>query len=201
MLAQRGYIVASIDGRGTPSLKGRNWRNSIYKKIGIVSSEDQVAGLKALSQLPYVDSSRIGIWGWSSGGNMTLHMLFRYPDLYHVGIAVAASPDEFLYDTIYQERYLGLPADNKKSYEESSSINFAKNLKGSLLLIHGTGDDNVHYQPIEMLMDKLVEYGKQFEVMPYPNRTHAINEGSGTTLHLRHLIENFFLKNLSPGGR
>jgi dipeptidyl-peptidase 4 len=201
MLAQRGYIIALIDGRGTPSLKGRNWRKSIYKKIGIVSSEDQVSGLKGLGQLPYVDSTRIGIWGWSSGGNMTLHMMFRYPELYHAGIAIASSPNEFLYDTIYQERYLGLPADNKNVYEDSSIINFAKNLKGSLLLVHGTGDDNVHYQPVEMLMNKLIELGKQFQVMPYPNRSHSINEGPGTTLHLRHLMENFFLNNLAPGGR
>jgi dipeptidyl-peptidase-4 len=201
MLAQRGYIIASIDGRGTPSLKGRDWRKSIYKKIGIVSSADQASGLKELCQLPFVDSTRIGIWGWSSGGNMTLHMMLRYPDLYHAGIAIAASPDELLYDTIYQERYMGLPADNKESYEESSVMNLAKNLKGSLLLVHGTGDDNVHYQPIEMLMNKLIEYGKQFQVMPYPNRTHEINEGPGTTLHLRHLMENFFLKNLPAGSR
>jgi dipeptidyl-peptidase-4 len=201
MLAQRGYIIASIDGRGTPTLKGRNWRKSIYKKIGIVSSEDQASGLKELSKLPYIDSARIGIWGWSSGGSMTLQMLFRYPDLYHVGIAIASVPDEYLYDTIYQERYLGLPADNKKVYRDSSAISFAENLKGSLLIVHGTGDDNVHYQPIEVLINKLVMLGKQFQVMPYPNRTHEINEGPGTTFHLRHMMENFFLKNLSPGGR
>ena len=201
MLAQRGYIIASIDSRGTPSLKGRNWRKAIYGKLGVVSSDDQVAGLKQLSELPFVDSSRIGIWGWSGGGTMTLQMLFRYPDFYHAGIAIASVPDELLYDTIYQERYMGLPAVSPKNYSDSSAINYAKNLKGSLLLVHGTGDDNVHYQGVEHLINKLVEHGKQFQVMPYPNRTHNIDEGPGTTLHLRQMMENFFLKNLPAGGR
>jgi dipeptidyl-peptidase 4 len=198
MLAQRGYIIASIDSRGTPSLKGRNWRKAIYGKLGVVSSQDQVAGLKQLSELPYVDSGRVGIWGWSGGGTMTLQMLFRYPDHYHVGIAIASVPDELLYDTIYQERYMGLPAMSPKNYSDSSAINYAKDLKGALLLVHGTGDDNVHYQGVEHLINKLVEHGKQFQIMPYPNRTHNIDEGPGTTLHL---MENFFLKNLPAGGR
>lgn len=201
LLAQRGYIVASADSRGTPSLKGRAWRKSIYRKLGQIASEDQAAACRQISELPFVDKSRVGIWGWSGGGTMTLQMMFRYPDLYHVGISVASVPDEMLYDTIYQERYMGLPTKNAKDYRESSAIDFAQNLKGSLLIVHGTGDDNVHYQGAERLINRLIELGKPFQMMAYPNRTHNISEGPGTTLHLYNLMEKYLLTHLPPGGR
>ena len=201
MLAQKGYIVASVDNRGTPTLKGRKWRKSVYKKIGVVASEDQAAAVKQLSQLAYVDPSRIGIWGWSGGGSMTLNMLFRYPDLYSVGMSVAPVPDTHLYDTLYQERYMGTPQDNPDAYRECSPITFAKNLKGHLLIVHGSGDDNVHYQGTERLINELVAANKPFDLMVYPNRTHSISEGPGTTRHLYELLVRYLTDHLPAGGK
>lgn len=201
MLAEKGYIVASVDNRGTPSLKGRAWRKSVYKKIGIVASEDQAAAAKQLSKLPYVDPGRIGIWGWSGGGSMTLNMLFRYPGIYKLGMSVAPVPDCRLYDTIYQERYMGLPQDNPKVYRDCSPITYARHLKGSLLIVHGSGDDNVHYQGTERLVNELVAANLPFQLMVYPNRSHGIYEGPGTSRHLYELLVRFLTTNMPPGGR
>lgn len=198
-LTQQGYIIMSIDNRGTPVPKGREWRKSVYKKIGILASEDQAAAAKEICKWGFVDPDRIGIWGWSGGGSMTLNMLFRYPDIYSLGIAVASVPDEHLYDSIYQERYMGLPTTNSDAYMEGSAINHAKNLKGKLLVIHGTGDDNVHYQGCERLINELVKYNKLFSLMIYPNRSHGIYEGEGTTAHLYHTMTNYLLTNLKAG--
>ncbi len=126
--------------------------------------------------------------------------MFRFPDVYAVGVAVAPVPDQRLYDTIYQERYMGLPEENAAGYKIGSPINFADGLKGKLLIVHGSGDDNVHYQGTERLINRLVELGKPFDVMVYPNRTHAIAEGPGTTPHVYHLIARYFLEHLRPGG-
>jgi len=201
MLAEMGYIVASVDNRGTPTLKGRKWRKSVYKKIGIIASQDQAAAAKQLSDLPFVDSTRIGIWGWSGGGSMTLNMLFRYPDIYSLGMSVAPVPDARLYDTIYQERYMGTPQEDPVAYRECSPITFAKQLKGNLLIVHGSGDDNVHYQGTERLINELVADEKPFQLMVYPNRTHSISEGPGTTRHLYDLLVRFLTTNMPPGGR
>jgi len=198
LIAERGYIVASIDNRGTPALKGRAWRKSVYRKIGVIASEDQAAGLKQLEKLPYIDSARIGIWGWSGGGTMTLNMLFRYPDLYHLGMSVAPVPDMHLYDTIYQERYMGLPQANDADYVAGSPITYANQLKGDLLIVHGSGDDNVHYQGTERLVNRLVTLDKPFQLMVYPNRTHAISEGAGTSRHLYELLLRFLTTNMPP---
>lgn len=198
-LTQQGYIIISIDNRGTPSPKGREWRKSIYGQIGILASKDQAAAAMEICKWDFVDASRIGIWGWSGGGSMTLNMLFRYPDIYSLGIAVASVPDESLYDTIYQERYMGLPSSNPEGYKEGSAINHAKNLKGKLLLIHGTGDDNVHYQGCERLINELVKNNKLFSLMVYPNRTHGIYEGPGTTMHLYNTMTNYLFTNMKPG--
>lgn len=157
------------------------------------------AAAKEICKWSFVDPTRIGIWGWSGGGSMTLNMLFRYPDIYSMGISVASVPDEHLYDTIYQERYMGLPTTNPDGYKNGSSINFAKNLKGKLLLIHGTGDDNVHYQGCERLINELIKYNKLFTMMAYPNRSHGIYEGPGTTMHLYNTMTNYLLTNLKPG--
>lgn len=202
MLAQKGYIVASFNNHGTPAPLGRAWRKSIYRQIGILASADQAAAVKAaIAAWPEVDPERIGVWGWSGGGSMTLNAMFRYPDLYRTGLSVASVPDQLLYDTIYQERYMGLPADNADGFKNGSPITFAKQLKGNLLIVHGTGDDNVHYQGFEKLVNELVAGNKTFTMMSYPNRSHGISEGRGTTLHLRTLLTRYLLENLAAGPR
>jgi dipeptidyl-peptidase-4 len=201
-LTQLGYLVMSIDNRGTPVPRGREWRKVVYRKIGIISSQDQANALRAIADsFPYVDTDRIGIWGWSGGGSNTLNSLFRYPELYHTGIAVASVPDLRYYDTIYQERYMGLPSENAEDYEQCSPITFAEGLEGNLLLVHGTGDDNVHYQGAEALINKLIEHNKHFTMMAYPNRSHGIYEGRGTTRHLYGLMTRYLQENLSAGGK
>ena len=196
MLAQQGYLVMSVDNRGTPAPKGRAWRKIIYRKMGIVNSGDQAAAARAIARWPFVDPARIGIWGWSGGGSSTLNAMFRYPDVYKTGVSVAPVPDLHYYDTIYQERYCGLPQDHPEEYKQSSPITFAGQLKGNLLLIHGTGDDNVHYQGTEALINALVAANKQFSFMSYPNRSHGIFEGPGTQRHLFGLMTKFIKERL-----
>ena len=201
MLAQQGYVVVSVDNRGTPAPKGRAWRKVIYRKMGIVNSADQAAAARAIMKWPFVDSSRVGVWGWSGGGSSTLNAMFRYPDVYTVGVSVAPVPDIRYYDTIYQERYCGLPQDHPDEYKQSSPITFAAQLKGQLLVVHGTGDDNVHYQGTEALINTLVAANKQFSMMAYPNRSHGIYEGFGTTRHLYEVLTRFLNEKLPPGAR
>ncbi|MCG6956823.1 MAG: S9 family peptidase [Gemmatimonadetes bacterium] len=201
MLTQQGYIVASVDNRGQPDPRGREWRKVVHGDVGTLASEDQAAANRILRQRPYVDGSRIGIWGWSGGGSMTLNMMFRYPDLYSTGMAVAPVPDQRLYDAIYQERYSGVLPEYAEGYAKGSPITYAAGLKGNLLIVHGTGDDNVHYQGTERLINKLVALDKQFTMMAYPNRSHGIFEGEGTTLHLRTLLTDYLEEHLPPGGR
>ncbi|MGD2216672.1 MAG: S9 family peptidase [Gemmatimonadales bacterium] len=201
MLTQKGYIVMSVDNRGTPAPRGREWRKVVYKKIGIIASADQSAAARLIAEWPYVDAERIGIWGWSGGGSQTLNVMFRYPDVYDTGMAVAPVPDIRLYDTIYQERYTGLPQGPGDAYEQNSPVTFAEQLQGNLLVVHGTGDDNVHYQGTEMLINALVAAGRQFTIMPYPNRSHGIFEGRGTILHLRTLLTGYLMENMPPGPR
>lgn len=199
MLAQKGYLVISVDNRGTPGPRGRDWRKSIYRQIGILASSDQAAATRAIIESrPYIDAGRIGIWGWSGGGQMTLNALFRYPDLYHTGMAVSFVSDQRLYDTIYQERFMGLPDDNKEGYINGSPITFAKHLSGDLLIVHGTGDDNVHYQSFEYLTNELIKYNKIFSMMSYPNRSHSIRKGTNTRLHLYGLLTRFLMEKMAP---
>lgn len=201
-LAETGYIVLSVDNRGTPAPKGAAWRKIVYGTVGDLSSKDQDAAIRALAdQHAYIDRDRIGIWGWSGGGSNTLNAMFRFPRTYRVGVSVAPVPDQRLYDTIYQERYMGLPADNADGYRVGSPIHFAEGLAGKLLVVHGTGDDNVHAQGTERLVNRLVELGKPFDLMLYPNRSHAIAEGPGTTPHIYRLIARYFVEHLPPGGR
>ncbi len=201
-LSDDGYLIASFDNSGTPSPKGRAWRKSIYGNVGVLASKQQAAALRSLAGgRPWVDLSRVAVWGWSGGGSMTDNLMFRSPDLYKVGVAVAAVPDQSLYDSIYQERYMGLPQDNAKGYHDGSPINFAEGLKGKLLIIHGSGDDNVHFQGDQRLINRLVELGKQFDFMEYPNRTHGITEGRGTSLHVYTLISRYLEEHLPGGGR
>jgi dipeptidyl-peptidase-4 len=194
-------MYVSIDNRGTPVPKGRQWRKSIYRKIGLLNIEDQAEAAKEIIKLPYVDTSRVAVWGWSGGGSATLNLLFQYPQIYKTGIAIAAVGYQLTYDNIYQERYMGLPQENKEDFIKGSPITYAKNLQGNLLYIHGTGDDNVHYQNAELLINELIKYNKQFGFMPYPNRTHSISEGEGTFEHLSTLYTRYLRQHCPPGGR
>jgi len=198
-MAADGYIQISLDGRGTPAPKGAAWRKSIYKQVGILNIRDQAMAAKKILEWKYVDKDRIAVWGWSGGGSTTLNLMFQYPEIYKTGIAVAPVAYRLSYDNIYEERYMGLPQENKDDYIKASAITHAKGLKGNLLVVHGTGDDNVHYQNTEMLINELVKYNKQFSLMSYPNRTHSISEGRGTSLHLVTLFSNY-LKEHCPGG-
>jgi dipeptidyl-peptidase-4 len=199
MLAQQGYLVMSVDNRGTPAPRGRNWRKSIYRQVGILASADQAAAVRALlKQRPYMNAKRIAIWGWSGGGSMTLNAIFRYPDLYQTAMAVAPVPNQRHYDTIYQERYMGLPADNVEGYRKGSPIHCAQQLKGNLLIVHGTGDDNCHYLGVETLIDELITHNKQFTMLAYPNRSHGIHEGRNTTRHLFESLTRYLHAHTPP---
>ena len=202
MLAQQGYNVLSFDNRGTAAPRGRAWAKSIHRKVGVLASQDQADALQhVLAKHPDLDPGRVAIWGWSGGGSMTLNALFRHPQLYHAGIAVAAVPDMRQYDTIYQERYMGLPDDNAEAYRAGSPVHFAHQLQGRLLVIHGTGDDNCHYQGFEDLIDTLIRHKKPFQMMAYPNRSHSISEGEGTAVHLRETMTRFLHEAVPPGPR
>jgi dipeptidyl-peptidase-4 len=196
--AAAGYVVISFDNRGTPAPKGRAWRKAIYGSIHPVVVKEQSAALRNfLSTHSFADPARVAVWGWSGGGSSTLNLMFRSPDLYSVGMSVAPVPDLRLYDTIYQERYMGLPLENVEGYRNSSAINFAEGLRGHLLLVHGSGDDNVHYSGSELLLNRLIELDKPVDFMEYPNRTHSISQGSGTTLHLYSLLLRYLEEHVS----
>jgi len=200
-MPEDGYIYISLDNRGTPAPKGREWRKSIYRKIGVININDQAMAAKEILKWGFVDSERIAVWGWSGGGSATLNLMFRYPEIYKTGIAVAAVANQLTYDNIYQERFMGLPQENMEDFVEGSPITYAKNLEGNLLFIHGTGDDNVHYQNVDLLINELVKHNKQFQVMPYPNRSHGMREGEGTFKHLSTLYTNYLKLHCPPGGR
>jgi dipeptidyl-peptidase-4 len=197
MLAQRGYLVASVDNRGTGA-RGRAWRKVIYGQMGVVETRDQAAAARVIGRLPYVDSTRIGIWGWSYGGFMSLNVITQAPDVYRMAIAVAPVTHWKYYDTIYTERYMGLPQDNAAGYDRGSPLTYAKNLRGRLLMVHGSGDDNVHYQNTEAMVNALVTANRPFQLMVYPNRTHSIT-GGATRQHLFTLLTKFVEENLPAG--
>ncbi len=196
-LAAQQYIVVSVDNRGTKTPRGRDWRKSIYRQIGILASADQSKAAKEIFRMfNFIDTARVGIWGWSGGGQMTLNCMFRYPGIYKTGVALAFVSDQRLYDATYQERYMGLLSDNGAGYRNGSPINFAGNLEGKLMIIHGTADDNVHYQSFEMLANELIKNNKLFSMMSYPMRSHSISEGVNTSLHLRRTMVRFLKENL-----
>jgi dipeptidyl-peptidase 4 len=198
-IAQDGYVIVSFDNRGTPAPKGREWRKAVYGSVGVMSSKEQSSALLLLEKThAYLDPNRIAVWGRSGGGSNTLNLMFRHPEIYKVGMAVAPVPDQRLYDTIYQERFMGLPQENADGYKAGSPINFSEGLQGKLLLVHGSGDDNVHYQGTELLVNRLIELGKPFDFMTYPGRTHALVEGPGTAFHLYSLLARYLEENLPP---
>jgi dipeptidyl-peptidase-4 len=201
-LTQQGYIVISVDNRGTPAPRGREWRKVVYRQIGILAPQEQAAAVKALQKKwAFLDPIRVGVWGWSGGGSMSLNAIFRYPDLYHTAMAVAPVGNQRYYDSIYQERYMGMPEDNVVGYRDGSPIAHAHKLKGHLLLVHGTGDDNVHYANTEAVVDELIANNKQFDMMAYPNRSHDISEGVNTRRHLFALLTRYLKDHLPAGGR
>ena len=201
-IAKEGYLVVSFDNEGTPAPKGRAWRKSIFGRIGVLSSADQADAIRALAkERSYIDPERLAVWGWSGGGSNTLNLMFRSPGLFAAGMAVSPIADQRYYDTIYQERYMGLAKDNQQGYHDGSPINFAQGLTGKLLIVHGSGDDNCHFEVTELLLNRLIELGKSFDFMDYPNRTHAISEGPGTTFHLYSLLARYLEEHVPAGGR
>jgi dipeptidyl-peptidase-4 len=196
LIAQEGYIVISIDNRGTDTPRGRDFRKSVYEKIGIIAPQDQAACARKIMEWDFVDPERVGIWGWSGGGSNTLNCIFRYPEIYKTGIAIAFISDQKIYDNIYQERYMNLPENNEEGYRDGSPITHAKNLEGNLLLIHGSADDNCHYQSCQMLVNELIKHNRYFTMIDYPMRSHSINERENTTMHLRMTMLNFLRRNL-----
>ena len=200
-LGDDGYVYVTFDGRGTPSPKGRAWRKAIYRNIGRINVRDMAMGAIAVfEKYDFIDTSRVAVHGWSGGGTATLNCLFQYPEIFHTGIAVAAVANQLTYDNIYQERYMGDPKESYQDYVDGSPIKYAKNLEGNLLYIHGTGDDNVHYQNAEMLANELIKHKKVFYMLSYPNRSHGIREDNAYP-HVRLMFTDFLRRNCPPGGR
>ena len=200
VIADTGYVVVSIDNRGTACPKGAAWRRSVFGSLGPLSTEDQAAALMKLAKMkPYIDLDRVGIWGWSGGGSNTLNAMFRKPDIYHVGIAVVPKPQPWLYNAWFQEIYMRTREVNQEGYQRSAPINFAEGLKGKLLIMTGSGETNTHIQIIEGLVDRLIELGKPFDYMVYPNRDHGLREGNGTVFHVRMKILRYLVENLPRG--
>jgi dipeptidyl-peptidase-4 len=192
-LSQQGFIVVSIDNRGTKTPRGRDFRKSIYGQIGILAAKDQAVAAKVLfEKYDFIDTERIGMWGWSGGGQMTMNCLFRYPEIYDAGLAVSFVSDQRLYDNIYQERYMGLLEENEANYIEGSPITHAHKLEGDLMIIHGTADDNVHYQSFERLVNELIKHNKMFDMLSYPMRSHGISERENTSYHLRQSMMRYW---------
>jgi dipeptidyl-peptidase-4 len=197
-LTESGYLIVNVDNRGTPAPKGRAWRKIVYGSVGVLSSAEQTKALHVLERTyPFMDANRIAVWGWSGGGSNTLNLMFRSPDVYKVGMSVAPVADQRLYDSIYQERYMGIPQDNSEGYRMGSPINFAEGLRGKLLIVHSPGDDNVHYQGTELLINRLVELGKPFDFMEYPGRTHSLAEGKGTHYHVYSLLARYLQEHVT----
>jgi dipeptidyl-peptidase-4 len=199
-MAESGYLVVSVDNRGTPAPKGRAWRKIVYGNVGVLSSEEQTKALEVMERAyPFIDRDRVAVWGWSGGGSNTLNLMFRSPDIYRVGMSVAPVADQRLYDSIYQERYMGTPQENPEGYKAGSPINFAEGLRGRLLIVHSPSDDNVHFQGTELLVNRLVELGKPFDFMEYPGRTHSLAEGKGTHYHLYSLLARYLQEHVKAG--
>ncbi len=193
-LSQQGYVVVCVDNRGTGG-RGKVFKSSTYKNLGALESTDQAEAARYLSQQPWVDPTRIGIWGWSYGGYLSALSACKYKE-FKAAISVAPVSDWRYYDSIYTERYMGTPKENPQGYQNASLLTHAATLSGSLLVIHGTGDDNVHFQNSLSFVDELIANNKKVDVMYYPNRTHGIYEGPYTRYHLYTKMTDFLLKNL-----
>ncbi|MEO6833672.1 MAG: DPP IV N-terminal domain-containing protein [Chitinophagaceae bacterium] len=194
MLAEKGYIIYCVDGTGT-GFRGEAFRKKTYLQLGKYESDDQIAVAKNLAKLPFIDASRIGIWGWSYGGFMSSTCILKGSDVFKMAIAVAPVTNWRFYDNIYTERYMRLPSENEAGYDNNAPEKMTAGLKGKFLLIHGTGDDNVHFQNSVALVNNLIKDGKQFDAEYYPDRTHGIS-GGNTRLHLYRRMTNFILENL-----
>ena len=197
VLAQQGFAILKVDNRGMMG-RGKAFAMAVKHNLGETEFNDQMAALKqALQQFPQLDGDRLGFWGWSYGGYFTLYTL-EHTDVFKAGVAVAPVTDWRNYDSIYTERYMGLPNDNPEGYRKSAPVNFAANLHGNLLEVHGTSDDNVHMQNTIQMINAFINSGKQFELMMYPGKTHGIG-GQAAGTHLFHMIENHFEQILAPG--
>ncbi len=196
-MAERGYVVFSIDNRGA-GYHGKAWEDWVLKDMGNHELEDQLVGVDYLKSLPYIDDENIGIWGWSYGGYMTLMAMFKAGDVFKAGTSVAPVSDWHLYDTIYTERYMKRPQDNPDGYEVSAPLNFAEDLQGALLLMHGDADDNVHAQNSIKMVQKLIKAGKDFDFMIYPQKYHGIS-GAAEQVHLYTKMTRFFDRHLKGG--
>ena len=194
MLAQQGYLVASVDNRGTGG-RGVEFKKQTYLKLGQYESDDQIAAARYFGTLPYVDANRIGIWGWSYGGYMSSLSLLRGRGVFRAAISVAPVTDWRLYDTIYTERFMRTPQENPDGYRKGAPVEYADQLQGALLLVHGTGDDNVHSQQTTQLVEALIQADKQFDMRRYPNRTHSIT-GGVTRVNLYKLFTTWLWENL-----
>ena len=193
-LASEGYIIACVDGRGT-GFKGADFKKSTYLNLVKYETEDQIAAARELSKLPYIDENRTGIWGWSFGGHMSTNSLLKGSDVFEMAIAVAPVTSWRFYDTIYTERFMRTPQENPEGYDENSPLNYPELLKGDYLLVHGSGDDNVHAQHSMRMVEALVQANKQFDWAIYPDKAHSI-KGGNTRVHLFNKMTNFMHENL-----
>jgi dipeptidyl-peptidase-4 len=192
-MAQNDFIFFTVDGRGTPN-RGAAFEQATFRQLGVAECEDQMDGLKYLLSLPYVDSSRIGVYGWSFGGFMTATLMTRYPDVFKAGVAGGPVTDWKLYEVMYTERYMDLPQENPGGYDKTNVTNFVQNLKGKLLLIHGTSDDVVVQQHSMMFLKKAIDLGKQVDYFLYPGHQHNVT--GKDRIHLLNKISEYFFNNL-----
>ena len=196
LLAQEGMIIICVDGRGT-GLKGRDFKKVTQKELGKFEVEDQIAAAKKLAERSYIDKNNIGIWGWSYGGFMSTNCLLKGNDIFSTAIAVAPVTSWRFYDTVYTERYMQTPQENASGYDDNSPINYADKLEGNYLLVHGTGDDNVHAQNSMRMINAMVAANKPFDIAMYPDRAHGIRKGKNTRLHLYKKMTDFIQTNLN----
>jgi len=194
MLASKGYIVVSVDNRGT-AFRGNEFKKSTYKQLGKLETNDQIEAAKYIASLNYIDKDRIGIWGWSFGGYLSLLSILKGNDIFKMAVAVAPVTNWRFYDNVYTERFMQKPQDNPDGYDNNSPINFVKNLKGKLLIIHGSADDNVHYQNTIEIVKALNNANKQFDMHIYPDKNHGIYGGI-TRYHLFTKMTNYIISNL-----
>jgi len=202
VLAQRGYIVLGLDNRGSAAPRGRDWRRAAYGELGTIAAIDQASAVQALCwKNPWLDSSRIGIWGKGGGGSTTLNCMFRMPDIFSAGIAVSFVADQRYSSSIHQERHMGLPQENEPAYMQASPLHHALGLSDPLFLIYGTADHRNHYQNCQRLTDELIRLGKPFDMLAYPNVGHDFRQGLGTSAHFYNSMLRWWLANLSPESR